>query len=52
MNNYRFTFRKNDGSLTTFGPYPDWEEAKEAFQRRYGYWPETLVSADDWEDAR
>ena len=43
---YLYTFRKNNGKLTRFGPYENEEEASEAFQRVNGYWPAHLVSIE------
>lgn len=31
-----------------FGPYDTEDEAKEAFQRRYGYWPEDAIEVFPW----
>ena len=31
-----------------FGPYESLEEAKTAFQSRYGYWPEDPVNTDGY----
>lgn len=35
-----------------FGPYASEEEAKEAFQRRYGYWPEDALSIEPYVSSR
>jgi hypothetical protein len=34
-----------------FGPYKSEHEAKDAFQRAYGYWPATAVAARPWKAA-
>lgn len=39
MSHYLFSFL-NRTRVVTFGPYPTLAEAKEAFQRQYGYWPD------------
>lgn len=32
--------------VVTFGPHEDSRAAKEAFQFRYGYWPEVFLGTD------
>lgn len=40
---YRWGFCHRLG-VKYFGPYETEDEAKEAFQRQYGYWPEDAIS--------
>lgn len=40
-----FTFAHR-ARLVEFGPYTELSEAKEAFQRAYGYWPEAPVEVE------
>lgn len=46
---YLYTFPHRE-RYVEFGPYPNEDEAKEAFQRRYGYWPDDAVKREDWEN--
>jgi hypothetical protein len=51
MNRYVYTFRKNNSTLTMYGPYENETEAGEAFQRVNGYWPGPAVLVSEWETA-
>jgi hypothetical protein len=43
MKRYTYTFL-NRTRVVSFGPYEDQDEAKTAFQRVYGYWPEDALT--------
>lgn len=43
----RFAF-KNKGKIVWFGPYDNASEARDAYQRRYGYWPAEVVEERVW----
>lgn len=45
---FLFAFQKNAGKTVEFGPYPDMDEAKEAFQRRFGTWPSDALAVRNW----
>jgi hypothetical protein len=44
---YVFTFWKTN-RFVEFGPYETEDEAKEAFQRRFGFWPEDATSKREY----
>jgi hypothetical protein len=44
-----WTFVKRNGNTTDFGPYATQNEAKSAFQRRYGYWPVDAIYSTNYE---
>ena len=46
MDRFLYTFRRPNGGRRTFGPYATEDEAKEAFQRIYGYWPSEAVTIE------
>jgi len=43
-----WTFNHKDRTVE-FGPYYYEDEAKSAFQRAYGYWPESAISSRPWD---
>lgn len=43
----RFAFMHNT-KLKWFGPYETSSEARDAFQRTYGYWPGAVEAEEDW----
>lgn len=46
---YRFKFSHPFNSQgEDFGPYSTEDEAKEAFQRIHGYWPEDAIGHTVW----
>lgn len=34
--------------LKWFGPYDSSSEARDAFQRKYGYWPGKVEAEEEW----
>ena len=46
---YTFNHNRNGGSgQVEYGPYPSECDAKEAFQRHLGYWPNPAVHSHLW----
>lgn len=43
-----FTFRLLNGGIDTFGPYASQDEAKEAFQRHHGHWPNDAILTEEY----